>query len=59
LEKDVVDPETYAQETAKKPVSSSTAEIVKIAKSLLSDLFVILKWPLIGDVESSMVRRKD
>jgi hypothetical protein len=51
------EPDTYEHATEKKPVCSVTDEIVKIAKSLASSLFEILKWPLMVLVESSMVLR--
>jgi hypothetical protein len=52
------EPETYDTETSKNPVSSVSEEIVNKAKSEESALFEILKWPLIVDVESSIVRKK-
>ena len=54
---DVAEPETYEQKTSKNPVSSTVLEIVNSAKSVESALFEILKWPLIVDVESSIVRK--
>jgi len=53
----VADPDTYAHATRKNPVSSAIDEIVKRAKSVESALLEILKWPLIVEVESSIVRR--
>jgi hypothetical protein len=49
------EPDTYEELTTKYPVSSLIEDIVNIAKSLGSNLFDILKWPLIVEVESSMV----
>jgi hypothetical protein len=43
LEKDAAGPDTYAQSTEKYPVSSVTAEIVNIAKSIESALFEMRK----------------
>jgi hypothetical protein len=53
------EPETYEQETLKKPVSSVIPEIVKIAKSDESLLLEILKCPFMVLVESSMVLKND
>jgi len=54
---DVADPETYEHATLKNPASSVALVIVKIAKSVESALFEMRKWPFIGLVESSIVRR--
>jgi hypothetical protein len=43
--------------TAKYPDSSDKLEIVNIKNSLASNFLVILKWPLMVDVESSIVRK--
>jgi len=59
LENEEAEPETYAQSTAKYPVSSVMEEIVNNAKSAESALLEILKWPLMVLVESSMVRKND
>jgi hypothetical protein len=54
----VATPDTKPQSTTKKPVSSVTEDIVKIANSRESDFSEILKCPLIPAVESSIVRKK-
>jgi hypothetical protein len=43
--------------TAKYPVSSDKLEIVNNKNSSVPNFLVILKWPLMVDVESSIVRK--
>ena len=57
FENEVAEPDTYEADTVKYPVSSEIEAIVNKAKSVESVLFDIRKWPLIVDVESSIVRR--
>ena len=54
-EKEEAEPLTDAHETLKYPVASVTELIVKSLKSLASKRLLILKCPLIVEVESSIV----